>query len=70
MSIVMQRARVHACVRPSPLAPSSGSRWVPLLFGLAGVILGVSYPLMDRLLGQGPYGSQPGAGGLPLPDPS
>ena len=30
----------------------SSCRWVPLLFGAAGIILGLSYPLLDSILDQ------------------
>lgn len=34
---------------PSPSTPSA-CRWVPPLFGLAGIIIGVSVPLLDRFI--------------------
>ncbi len=39
--------------------PPRTPRWVPLLFGVAGLILGVAYPLLDEAFGQ-PSAVSPG----------
>jgi hypothetical protein len=45
-------------LRPSPLyypslTPHMSERWVPFMFGLAGLIIGVGYPLLDDLVDGG-----------------
>lgn len=56
-------------VHPTIIHPIETCWWVPLLFGLAGAILGVGIPLLDDALGTGEaWGTRPPSrvGALPL----